>query len=106
MRVIAYGAALVFGTGVGVLRIAAGAHFFSDVVFAGVFMYLLIWLAHGLIYRWAATRISEDWIDDLLARAGESIGDSWSALWRRLAAAVAKGHFKKIGVISPAAPAR
>jgi lipid A 4'-phosphatase len=95
LRVVAYIAALVFGTGVGALRIAAGAHFFSDVAFAGVFMYLLIWLAHGLIYRWAATRIGEGWIDNLLARAGESMGDSWSALWRRLAAAVAKVSSKK-----------
>ncbi len=38
-RPLAYGAALAFGVGIGVLRIAGGAHFFSDVVFAGVFMY-------------------------------------------------------------------
>jgi lipid A 4'-phosphatase len=95
LRVAAYGAALLFGTSVGALRIAAGAHFFSDVVFAGVFMYLLIWLAHGLIYRWAATRISEDWIDGFLARAGESLGDSWAALSRWLAATLAKLTAKK-----------
>jgi len=51
-RAAAYGAALAFGAAVGVLRIAAGAHFFTDVVFAGVFMYLLVWLAHGLLFRW------------------------------------------------------
>src|SRR5580692_1549698 len=48
LRALAYGAALVFGVAVGVLRIAAGAHFFSDVVFAGVFMFLIVWLGHGL----------------------------------------------------------
>jgi lipid A 4'-phosphatase len=90
LRVVAYGAALLFGASVGVLRIAAGAHFFSDVVFAGVFTYLLIWLAHGLIYRWAATRISEEWIDGFLARAGDSLGESFSALTRRLATRRAK----------------
>jgi lipid A 4'-phosphatase len=56
LRVIAYGAALAFGAGVSVLRMAGGAHFFSDVVFAGVFMYLLIWAVHGVIYRWRRPR--------------------------------------------------
>jgi lipid A 4'-phosphatase len=51
-RALAYGAALTFGVVVGVLRIAGGGHFFTDVVFAGVIMYLLIWTAYGLIYRW------------------------------------------------------
>jgi lipid A 4'-phosphatase len=51
-RVLAYGAALTFGVVVGALRIAGGGHFFTDVVFAGVIMYLLIWTAYGLIYRW------------------------------------------------------
>ncbi len=67
LQPLAYGAALAFGVGIGVLRIAAGAHFFSDVVFAGVFMYLLIWLAHGLIYRWPATRIDEAAVERRLA---------------------------------------
>jgi lipid A 4'-phosphatase len=55
-RLLAYGAALAFGSAVGVLRIAGGGHFFTDVVFAGVFMYLVIWAAYGLIYRWRPKR--------------------------------------------------
>jgi lipid A 4'-phosphatase len=51
-RALAFGAALLFGSAVGALRIAGGGHFFTDVVFAGVIMYLLIWTAYGLIYRW------------------------------------------------------
>jgi lipid A 4'-phosphatase len=58
-RPLAYGAALAFGSTVGVLRIAGGGHFFTDVVFAGVFMYLLIWAAYGLIYRWWPKRLSD-----------------------------------------------
>jgi lipid A 4'-phosphatase len=50
-RLLAYGGALAFGIAVGVLRIAGGGHFFTDVVFAGVFMFLVIWTAYGLIYR-------------------------------------------------------
>jgi lipid A 4'-phosphatase len=58
-RLLAYGAALAFGSAVGVLRIAGGGHFFTDVVFAGVFMYLLIWSAYGLIYRWWPKRAGD-----------------------------------------------
>lgn len=80
LQPLAYAAALAFGAGVGALRIAAGAHFFSDVVFAGVFMYLLIWLVHGLIYRWPATRIDEAAAERALAEAGAKL----AALAQRL----------------------
>jgi lipid A 4'-phosphatase len=55
-RAIATAAALGFGAAVGLQRMAAGAHFFSDVVFAGVFTFLVIWLVHGLLYRWPNQR--------------------------------------------------
>jgi lipid A 4'-phosphatase len=67
-RAIAYAAALTFGTGVSVFRVAFGAHFLSDVIFAGVFTFLLIWLVHGLIYRWAATRLTDAQIERAIAR--------------------------------------
>ena len=51
-RAAAYGAALLFGTAAGAQRLTGGAHFFSDVVFSGVFTFLIIWAVHGLIYRW------------------------------------------------------
>ncbi len=73
LQPLAYGAALAFGVGVGALRMAAGAHFFSDVVFAGVFIYLVIWAVHGLIYRWPATRIDEAAAERRLAEAGEAL---------------------------------
>jgi lipid A 4'-phosphatase len=50
-RALAYGVALTFGTAIGIVRAAGGGHFFSDVVFAGVFMFLLIWVMHGLLLR-------------------------------------------------------
>ena len=56
---MAYGAALTFGVGVSLLRMAFGAHFFTDVVFAGVFTFLIIWLVHGWLYRWRATRTTD-----------------------------------------------
>jgi hypothetical protein len=38
---------------------AVGAHFLSDVLFAGVFMALLVWVLHGVFWRWKTTAISE-----------------------------------------------
>jgi len=67
-RVPAYGAALAFGSVVSVARIAAGGHFFSDVVFAGVLTFLIIWIAHGLIYRWPRTRITDEGVERAIAR--------------------------------------
>jgi lipid A 4'-phosphatase len=80
LRLVAYGAALAFGAVIGALRIAGGAHFFSDVVFAGVFMYLLIWTVHGLIYRWPATRVSNEAIEAGLARAADGLRSAFAAL--------------------------
>ena len=37
-------AAYTLGTAIGVLRIAQGAHFLSDVIFAGFFTYLVAWV--------------------------------------------------------------
>ena len=67
-RALAYGSALAFGAAVGVLRMAAGAHFFTDVVFAGVFSFLVIWLVHGWLYRWPRTRISDEAVERALER--------------------------------------
>lgn len=51
-RIAAYAGAIGFGLVVGLLRMAAGGHFFTDVVFAGVFVFLAIWMVHGAIFRW------------------------------------------------------
>jgi len=58
-RPLAYGAAVAFGTGIGLVRMAAGGHFFTDIVFAGIFTFLIVWLLHGLFFRWRTTRISD-----------------------------------------------
>jgi lipid A 4'-phosphatase len=67
-RALAYGGALAFGAVAGILRMAAGAHFFSDVVFAGIFTFLVIWLVHGWLYRWPLTRISDEAVEQVLER--------------------------------------
>ena len=72
-RVLATAGALAFGSGVGVLRIAGGGHFFTDVVFAGVSIYLLIFAVYGLLYRWPAARRLDGVIAHRLARIGDAL---------------------------------
>jgi len=68
-RPLAYAGAAVFTAAVGVKRAAFGGHFLSDVVFGGVITFLIVWLVHGLIFRWR-TRISDEAIEGAIARAG------------------------------------
>ena len=72
-RALAYGAALALGTGMAALRLAAGAHFLTDAVFAGVFTFLIIWIVHGLIYRWPRTRLSDEAVERTLEWFSTSI---------------------------------
>jgi len=67
-RPLAYGAVIVFGSAIGALRMAFGGHFFSDVAFAGVFTFLIVWCVHGLIYRWRATALSDQAIERAIER--------------------------------------
>jgi lipid A 4'-phosphatase len=71
-RALAYGAALALGAGMAAIRIMAGAHFLSDVIFAGVFTFLIVWLVHGLVYRWPRTRLSDEAIESVIERAGRA----------------------------------
>ena len=59
------------------------AHIFTDVVFAGVFMYLVVWTLHGLIFRWRASRMTDDTVERPLARTAEAIRSALAALARR-----------------------
>lgn len=91
-RALAYGGALAFGTAVGLLRIAGGGHFFTDVVFAGVFTFLLIWLTYALLFRWPATRLTDDAVERPLVKAGEAL--------RGAVAAILPGRKGKTGKLS------
>lgn len=67
-RALAYGAALTLGAGMAALRLIAGGHFITDAIFAGVFTFLIIWVVHGLIYRWPRTRLSDEAIERAIER--------------------------------------
>ena len=71
-RTVTYGAALVFGTAVGLLRISFGGHFLSDVIFAGAFTFIIIWLVYAMLFRW--TRISDRAINRVLAFPALTLG--------------------------------
>ena len=62
-RYFAIGAALVYGTTIGLVRMAVGGHFLTDVIFAGILTALIAWFLHGLLYRWRRTRLSEHAIE-------------------------------------------
>lgn len=68
LRPLAYGAAMLFGTAVGMLRVAYGGHFFSDVVFAGVFTFLIVWLVHAALFRATAPWLSDKAIEGAIER--------------------------------------
>ncbi len=69
-RPLAYTAATVFGAVTGGLRITFGGHFFTDVAISGLVSFLVIWLFHGLMYRWPSTRgrFTDERIDAALTR--------------------------------------
>jgi lipid A 4'-phosphatase len=67
-RPLAYAAATLFGLTTSVLRMAFGGHFFTDIAAAGLVSFLVIWLAHGYIYRWPRTRLSDEAIDAAITR--------------------------------------
>ena len=71
-RALAYGAALALGTAMAVLRMMAGGHFITDTIFAGVFTFLIIWIVHGLIYRWPRTRFSDEAVERHIERLGNA----------------------------------
>jgi membrane-associated PAP2 superfamily phosphatase len=62
-RALAYGGSLALGAVIAALRVMQGGHFVSDAIFAGVFTFLIIWVAYSLIYRWPRTRLSDEAIE-------------------------------------------
>jgi lipid A 4'-phosphatase len=72
-RYAALGAAALYGAGFAFIRLLAGGHFLSDVIFAAIFTGLTIWLVHGLLLRWPATRIDDSRLDGRLEKLGRGI---------------------------------
>jgi len=60
--------AIAFGATISASRMIVGGHFLSDVIFAGIFTFLIIWLMYALIYRWPRTRLDDAAVEKALAR--------------------------------------
>ncbi|MFL6513404.1 MAG: glycosyltransferase family 39 protein [Chthoniobacterales bacterium] len=69
LRPVAFLAATLFGLATGILRMAFGAHYASDVIAAGTAAFLVTWLMHGWIYRWKKTQLDDERIDRTLGEA-------------------------------------
>lgn len=76
-RPIAYTAAIVFGSGIAVLRMVFGGHFLTDTVFAAVLTFLIIWIAYHLLYCWRSTRMTDEALEQWLERLARP--GSWFA---------------------------
>ena len=72
-RYVALGVAGLYATAVAAIRMLAGGHFLSDVIFAAIFTGLVIWSVHGFLYRWSATRMEQSALDAVLAKFGRGI---------------------------------
>ncbi len=92
IRPIAYAAATAFGAATGFLRMTFGGHYLSDVIVAGIVAFLVVWLTHGLLFRWGATRFSDENIDRWLGDRLIASRVWMSNLQTRLATDLALSH--------------
>ncbi|OQW56693.1 MAG: hypothetical protein A4S14_21160 [Proteobacteria bacterium SG_bin9] len=92
LRPVAYAAATVFGVATGVLRMSFGGHYLSDVIVAGIVAFLVIWLTHGLLFRWGATRFSDQNIDRWLTEKLLASRAWFANLWTRASDDFARPH--------------
>ena len=58
-QIAAFTGATIFTGVISVSRMAAGAHFFTDVLFAALLMLLMISIAYHLIFRWRQPAVTE-----------------------------------------------
>jgi membrane-associated phospholipid phosphatase len=72
-RYAALGAAGLYSIAFAFIRLLAGGHFLSDVIFAAVFTGLVIWAMHGALFRWRATRLDESALNSRLERVGRTL---------------------------------
>jgi membrane-associated phospholipid phosphatase len=87
VRALAYTAAVAFGAAVGAMRIAVGGHFFTDVAFAGVFTFLIIWVAYALLFRWPVPLPSDAAIERAIERLVLPIHSAIAAVLGRMGTA-------------------
>ena len=80
-RPVAFAAATAFGLTTGILRMAFGGHYASDVLAAGVAAFFVTWVIHGLIYRWKTARLTDERIDQALSDVAVKFRSGQLFLW-------------------------
>lgn len=69
VRPIAYAAATAFGLATGYWRMTFGGHYATDVIFAGIFTFIIVWLVYNAMFRWWPKRFDDAAIDHALGNA-------------------------------------
>lgn len=73
VRPLAYLGVIIFGLTTGILRIAFGGHYVSDIVAAGLAAYFVVWLGYRLIYSSSQSCWKNEVVEDGLARFGRAL---------------------------------
>jgi lipid A 4'-phosphatase len=94
----AVAATVGFAALVGFGRIAVTGHFVSDVVLAAVLTSLIVWLFHGLLFRWPLTRTTDHEAEAWLAGRAEAGRQTIASLFARLGAAAASPQAPHTGI--------
>jgi len=81
-RAAAVAAAAVYALAFAFIRLLAGGHFLSDVIFAIVFTGLVIWAVHGALFRWRRTSMDDAALDARLAGFGARVMRPFAVLRR------------------------
>ena len=58
LRVALFLAGLALASAIGMVRMAQGGHFLSDVVFAMLLTWMIAWLMHSLVFRWVPALVA------------------------------------------------
>ena len=66
------------------MRIAVGGHFFTDVAFAAVFTFLIIWLVYALLFRWPVPLPSDASVERAIERLVLPIHTALGAAFSRM----------------------
>jgi lipid A 4'-phosphatase len=83
-RYVAIGAVTAYGLAIGYIRMIAGGHFFTDVIFAASLTALVVWLLHGILCRWERTRVTdqslESWIEHVAVIGRQAMSKRLAAI--------------------------
>ena len=72
-RYVGLATAALYAATFAFIRLLAGGHFLSDVIFAAIFTGLAMWVVHRAVFRWIGVCTTERTIDAALEKWGAAI---------------------------------